>query len=703
MKKLFHFRSRVFRRIFLVILGCALLPIGGLIALTYYNVQSQLTADTAKRLHHASKNIGMAVIARFNDIEASLEQVARNQLSASGDHQAPKLATGLDKNTFISVRLFPADGTEFHRHFSLSKSQQERIKQNEAVIVEVDKEMETEIWLAKPVQNDTGQHVVACGQVNLEALLEFVLVFVPTDAEVAVVNKSMRRLFSSGLMPDINYAMLDNENTSMHQYAEVEHNDEEWLVGNWSVFLRASYAADSWHVLIYEPKEKIFSSLYQFARNAGLTSAMAFWIILLVSSILVRKILFPLQTLQQATRLVGSGEYDCKIDVDSPDEFGDLSNSFNLMAEQIRTHLFQKEKMSKTINDVLGEIEQKEIVLKLLNGLEGLVKSEQVGFVVYSPAGKPNTKLWQATTKVGDITEKSLNLASNPADSARHQNAGESQFMTRDSLPQLFKLFNVRVSHYFILLPVNISSKSQGALIFAYQEQRLAPGEAAILNQLADQLGVALAKADMVDELDHLNFGILTALARSVDAHSKWTQGHSERVTRYALAIAEELGFDEESLADVHRAGLLHDLGKISIPAEILNKTEKLTSAERALISEHPSVAGRILEPIRVFDKIRPAVEQHHELWDGSGYPLGLQGEEIDPIARVLTVADVYDALYSDRPYREGWSQDRVFEHLVENSGHLFDPKVVDALFRAINKLDPLPAGWAKTLNKAVI
>ncbi len=702
MKKFFYFRSRVFRRIFLVVLLCALLPIGGLTTLTYYNVRSQLTADTAKRLHHASKNIGMAVISRLNDIEASLEQAAKEQPSPSADNQEQGFVTGLTEDTFLSIQRFPADSAELQRFFSLSQKANERIRQGQPLIIEAGKAQKPEIWMAKLIVTANHQKVVVCGHINPDALLEFMLVFVPPNAQVTIVDKSLHPLFNSEFTPDVSYKMLQMEEGAEHRYAEVEQNASEWLVGNWSVFLRAKFDVDSWYVLVAEPKEQVFSGLYQFARNAGLTGGLAFWIILLASSILVRKILLPLQTLQQATQLVGSGKYDCNLDVKSQDEFEDLSNSFNLMAGKIKTHLFQQEKMSKTISDVLGEIGQNEIVLKLLNGLEGLIKAEQVGFVVYEQNARPNSKLWQTTAKSGYVAEKSMALALNPTDLTQ-KHSEESQFLSTGDLPQLFKLFTAKGCHHFLLLPVNISSEKQGALIFAYPEPKLAPGEIDILHQLADQLGVALAKAAMVEELDGLNFGILTALARSVDAHSKWTLGHSERVTRYALVIGEEMGLDEATLLDVHRAGLLHDLGKISVPSEILNKADKLNPEEIAIIREHPSVAARILEPIKVFDSIRPVVEQHHECWDGSGYPLGLKGEEIHPISRILTVADVYDALYSDRPYREGWSQDRVFEHMTQKSGHLFDPTVVEALFRAMKKVDAQPAEWARSLNAAVV
>lgn len=214
--------------------------------------------------------------------------------------------------------------------------------------------------------------------------------------------------------------------------------------------------------------------------------------------------------------------------------------------------------------------------------------------------------------------------------------------------------------------------------------QQVEQSDILIIRQLIDQLGVALSRTEMVKELDDLNLGILTALARTVDANSRWTLGHSERVTQYSLIIAEALGLSETECQDLRRAGLLHDLGKVAVPAEILNKPGKLTEEEFVIIKRHPAEAARIIEPIQVFNRILPIVRQHHERWDGGGYPDQLKGTDIHLGARILAVADVYDALYSERPYRSGWGQDKVLSHLNSQSGSAFDPEVVDALNRVI-------------------
>jgi putative nucleotidyltransferase with HDIG domain len=202
--------------------------------------------------------------------------------------------------------------------------------------------------------------------------------------------------------------------------------------------------------------------------------------------------------------------------------------------------------------------------------------------------------------------------------------------------------------------------------------------------QLADQVAVALSNAQLIEELDLLNWGTLTALARAVDAKSPWTAGHSERVTENALKIGKALGLSDSELEDLNRGGLLHDIGKIGIPAGILDKPGKLSDEERQIIQEHPRKGGRILEPIAAYAHVVPMVLQHHEWLNGKGYPDGLAGEDISLGARILAVADVFDALITDRPYRKAMELGRTLEIIKQESGTQFDPKVVQAFLEVI-------------------
>jgi putative nucleotidyltransferase with HDIG domain len=201
-------------------------------------------------------------------------------------------------------------------------------------------------------------------------------------------------------------------------------------------------------------------------------------------------------------------------------------------------------------------------------------------------------------------------------------------------------------------------------------------------SQVADQLAVAFSNVQLIEAMEQLHWGTLTALARAIDAKSAWTAGHSERVTQLALEIGKAMGLSARDLQIMHRGGLLHDVGKIGTAPEILDKQGKLNPQETQLMRDHVRIGIRILEPIAAFTEALPVVAQHHEWFNGGGYPEGLAGEEISLHARIFAVADCYDAMISDRPYRKGLPKKQVISMLKEKSGIQFDPKVIDVFLK---------------------
>jgi len=175
---------------------------------------------------------------------------------------------------------------------------------------------------------------------------------------------------------------------------------------------------------------------------------------------------------------------------------------------------------------------------------------------------------------------------------------------------------------------------------------------------------------------------IVKALSKLIERRDPYTAGHQERVAKLACAIAEELGLSEEQIIGIRLAGLLHDMGKISIPAEILTKPQQLNKIELDLVKTHPQVAYEILKEIEFSWPVAEIVYQHHERWDGSGYLRGLKGDEILLEARILAVADVVEAMSSHRPYRPARAIEEALKEILRNRGKLYDPDVVDACIR---------------------
>lgn len=174
--------------------------------------------------------------------------------------------------------------------------------------------------------------------------------------------------------------------------------------------------------------------------------------------------------------------------------------------------------------------------------------------------------------------------------------------------------------------------------------------------------------------------------SRAMDLRDKETEGHAQRVTQTTLKIAQVFGIEGEELIHIQRGALLHDMGKLGIPDAILLKPDKLDDTEWKLMCQHPQMAYDMLYPI---EYLRPALDIpycHHEKWDGTGYPRGLKGEEIPLSARIFAIADVWDALTSNRPYREAWSKQKTLAHIRHQSGTHFDPKVVEAFTKIVSE-----------------
>ena len=180
--------------------------------------------------------------------------------------------------------------------------------------------------------------------------------------------------------------------------------------------------------------------------------------------------------------------------------------------------------------------------------------------------------------------------------------------------------------------------------------------------------------------------GIIQAVALTVEARDPYTAGHQRRATNLARAIATEMGLSEEQIDGIRMAGAIHDLGKISVPAGILNKPGRLTENEFAIIQTHPQVGYDILKTIEFPWPVAQIAHQHHERMDGSGYPQGLSGEEILLEARILAVADVVEAMSSHRPYRPALGVDKALEEISQNRGVLYDPEVVDACLKVFTE-----------------
>jgi len=199
-----------------------------------------------------------------------------------------------------------------------------------------------------------------------------------------------------------------------------------------------------------------------------------------------------------------------------------------------------------------------------------------------------------------------------------------------------------------------------------------------------EQLYNELQKSSVAVDTAYLE--TIEALVRALEARDTYTAGHSDRVNRYSVAMAKKLGLSEEEIQSIHHGSLLHDIGKIGVNDRILLKPQALNDEEFELMKEHPEHGVKILANSSILEKHLPIILHHHERQDGSGYPLGLKGDEIPLGARIVQVADTWDAMRSDRPYRRKMEFKIAREQLLKASGTQLDSDCVDAFIRCLPK-----------------
>ncbi len=207
-----------------------------------------------------------------------------------------------------------------------------------------------------------------------------------------------------------------------------------------------------------------------------------------------------------------------------------------------------------------------------------------------------------------------------------------------------------------------------------------------LLEAFANQAAVAIENARLYENLNSMFLNTVKSLAAAIETKDIYTRGHSERVTKYSELIAKDLGLPDSDVKELRLAGLLHDIGKIGIDESILRKPSKLTNVEFQEIKKHPVYAANILESIPQMKEIIPAIKHHHERYDGNGYPDGLKDDDIPYFARILSVADTFDAMASNRPYRDALPLDMCLQEIQLCSGSQFDPEIASVAIKALKK-----------------
>ncbi|MBM9616189.1 HD domain-containing protein [Desulfobulbus rhabdoformis] len=688
MKTNFSFyKCRFGRRILTLFLVCAFIPTTLLVGFAYHRVKAQLYADSWVRMDKECKTYALALLERLIHLDYLLRLSVPNLADNTSLEQLPSFQSKQLKGVFTGFGLFhPETGLET-RFGKLGKVVEDPVSlvpfmknsvKTSILLEKSDSPIKT-LYLLIPYEKNgirglavaqpTKSILWGVGQYNL----------LPGQTELAAYDQNNELIAATRFAPReklTNQFKQAQRNSIQFQYS---HEGTDFLASGWSLFLSSHFNAPTWTIVLSVSTDEVLSTMDEFQKSFPLIVLLMLWIILFLSLYFIRKTITPLTQIQEATEKVGAGNFSYKVTINSGDEFEQVANSFNQMTHQIQNHLQTLTLIDSIDRSIISSLDPSIIIPRSLRLLSDFFGYPRILLAQCRMSDPKKLYLTQIEESQHDNITKNYVLLTEE-EWGRLFTGATSFFLRRQTFLPGF-LAEINTGDSFLFLPLIADKIPQGALILELpQAQTDCPAETVSqARQIADQLAIALANANLVSNLEKLSIGAVEALARTVDAKSKWTSGHSERVADLAVRIGKAMKCDDKLLEQLFRGGLLHDIGKIGIPVAILDKPGKLNDEEYATIQTHPEIGGQILEPIEAYQDIIPMIVQHHERYDGKGYPERLAGESISLEARILSVADVYDALISKRPYRDGWVRERVHEFIQTNSGQMFDPKVVEA------------------------
>lgn len=418
-------------------------------------------------------------------------------------------------------------------------------------------------------------------------------------------------------------------------------------------------------------------------------------------------LLRPLKTLHAGVRRIAEGKLDKRIDIgDRGDELGSLAMEFNNMRlnlkksyVDLRKRYSQLTNLYKISKAVSNEHDLDALLHQVLRQSLDLMGAETGSIMLIEPNGTELTiraadgldpeTVKTARVKLGEGISGYVAATGKPLmiqEGVRKARApGVKDVKDALSVPLIA---NDRVIGVF-------NANNKRGTKFDRQDLRF-------FTTLAGQIASAISNAALVENIREAYFNTIKVLAASIDAKDRYTHGHSERVAKYTVTIARRLGLPPEDLTRIEAAAYLHDIGKIGVPDSILNKEGALTDEEFMMIKQHPLKAAEILGLINFpWGNVIPGVRGHHERYDGFGYPDGLAGEEISRDARIIAVADAFDAMTSDRPYRKGLERTKAITEMVKGREKQFDSEAVDAFIPALltEWMSSVPGGIAERLE----
>ena len=702
-KKFLH--SRVAWRIFGMFLVCTVVPIGVLAALSLHNVSGELRRSADVRLAQAGKTTAMAVMARLYQVDGSMRTAHEQATGVSRDEQKRILVSRL-KEQFVAVSI--VDDSESETLFgpplpqhALTQAQHTIVADGGSALQVAHRDGSPVLLMAHRLSGRGEKLRVLCGEVDPDFLWRDAIEdALPAGAQLFVLDDRNRVVVETHpapatLIPAIN-AAVDKVHAGP---AEWKSAGEDYVGAYWSLFLQQPFGMTRITVVTAERRSAVLAPMTDFARIYAAAAAVVLLLAMLASVQLIRKSLVPLIQLKQATAAIAQGQFDTGVEVNTGDEFAELADGLNAMATRLGRQFNALTVISDIDREVLSTLDMERIVATLLSRMPEVVPNDGMCVALLEGDVQSYMKVYYQGEK--PEVHDPIIYSAPPADECAEYREHREGLIIRagDGAPRFLEpLVDMELEH-FVVLPVFDKGSIFALIAIGFREVQPQESEdLARARQVAQQVAVAMSNARLIGQLEELHWGTLRALARAIDAKSPWTSGHSERVTRLALKIGQVLNLSDEQMKSLHRGGLLHDIGKIGISQAILDKPEALSKEEIEIMRDHVNLGARILEPIAAFKDALPIIRQHHEWYDGGGYPEGLSGDEIDIKARIFAVSDCFDSINSDRPYRSALGRQESVAFIWHQAGRQFDPMVVNAFMLVMGEETRVADGHQRSL-----
>ncbi|MFZ5640201.1 MAG: diguanylate cyclase [Bacillota bacterium] len=462
-------------------------------------------------------------------------------------------------------------------------------------------------------------------------------------------------------------------------------------------------------ISVMVPNDDLVAIKKELSGDILRVTVLAGVLVLAASYVLAKVLLRPLTKILAITRNITNGDFSGKIDISTRDEFGELAAAINYMADRIKERLAEAEHLA-TIDGLTGlynhryfqqrlevEIERAErmqmplslIIMdidyfKHYNDIQGHPAGDKV-LQQISRILKTSIRSIDIPVRYGGeefaviLVDTAAGEAVEIAERIR-QKVEEFPFVGRDEQPAGRLTISMGVASY----PDNALKKDDLIKLAddaLYKAKYISKNKVVLYYSVLDELKGELDKS----EHDLLN--TIKTLISVINSKDKYTYGHSERVVHYAVSLAEAMGLPEEEMKIIRVSAYLHDIGKIEIDRDILNKEAPLTKEEQKILHQHPIWGAQIISSVRSLRDVIPVVLYHHEKFDGTGYPAGLAGTDIPLAARILKVVDSYDAMTTPRPYRNISTPQEAVKELIRCSGKDFDPAVVTMFLNILDKI----------------